>query len=186
MVIAGIDYSMTCPSICVYNGSLDKFSFNLCKFYFLTDRKKYSNTFLKNIKGEEFAYYSGDYMRFDTISDWAIKYLRGIEQICIEDYAFGAKGKIFHIAENTGILKYKIFQAQIPLEVASPSAVKKLATGKGNATKEDMHSAFYRETGIDLIFNITPGRTDCISPVSDIVDSYYVCKFLFEKIKTEA
>ena len=185
MVIAGVDYSMTSPSICVYNGTTGNFNFNHCRFYFLTDRKKYADTFLKNIKGEEFAYYSGDYMRFDTISDWAMKYLRGVDQICIEGYAFGAKGKVFHIAENTGVLKYKIFQAQTPLEVAPPSAVKKLATGKGNATKEDMHSAFFRETGTDLIFFMTPGRNDCISPVSDIVDSYYVCKYLFEKIKAE-
>ena len=83
-------------------------------------------------------------------------------------------------------MKYKIFQSQIPLEVASPSAVKKLATGKGNATKEEMHAAFFRETGTDLVYFITPGRNDCISPVSDIVDSYYVCKYLIEKIKAEA
>jgi len=186
MVIAGVDYSMTSPSICVYNGLVENFNFNHCKFYFLTDRKKYADSFLKNIKGEEFVYYSGDCMRFDTISDWAMKYLRGVEQVCLEGYAFGAKGKIFHIAENTGILKYKIFQSQIPLEVASPSAVKKLATGKGNATKEEMHAAFFRETGTDLVYFITPGRNDCISPVSDIVDSYYVCKYLIEKIKAEA
>ena len=185
MVIAGIDYSMTCPSICVYNGTGDVFNFNHCKIYFLTDRKKYATTFLKNIKGEEFAYYSGDYMRFDTISDWAMKYIKGVEQICLEGYAFGGKGKVFHIAENTGIFKYKVFQAQIPLEVVPPSAIKKMATGKGNALKEDMHSAFYAETGTDLIHFITPGRKDVISPVSDIVDSYYICKYLFEKIKAE-
>lgn len=185
MVIAGIDYSMTSPSICVYNGDLGKFNFNQCRFYFLTDRKKFSTSFLHNIKGEEFAFYSGDYMRFDTISDWAMKYLRGVDRVCIEGYAFGAKGKVFHIAENTGILKYKIFQAQIPLEVASPSTVKKLATGKGNATKDDMHSSFYRETGTDLIFALTPGKTECTSPVSDIVDSFYVCKYLCEAIKAE-
>lgn len=185
MVIAGIDYSMTSPAICVYNGNGNSFDFNLCKFYFLTDRKKFATTFLKNIKGEEFAFYSGDYMRFDTISDWAMKYLRGVDQVCIEGYAFGAKGKVFHIAENTGILKYKIFQAQIPLEVAQPSAVKKLATGKGNATKDDMHAAFYKETGTDLLFFMTPGKKECISPVSDVVDSYYVCKYLFERIKAE-
>jgi hypothetical protein len=185
MVIAGIDYSMTSPSICIFNGTTAGFNYNHCRFYYLTDRKKYTEIILKNIKGEEFAYYSGDYMRFDTISDWAMKYLRGIDQICIEGYAFAAKGKVFHIAENTGILKYKIFQTQTPLEIAQPSAVKKLATGKGNATKDEMHAAFHQETGINLIFHYTPGRKECVSPVSDIVDSYYVCKYLYEKIRTE-
>jgi hypothetical protein len=183
MLIAGVDYSMTCPSICVFNGNLGEFSFKKCKFYYLTDKKKYANQFHTNIKGENFQYYEGDYMRFDSISQWAMKYLVGMEQICLEGYAFGAKGKVFHIAENTGVLKYKIFQTQIPLEIVQPSAVKKLATGKGNATKDEMHTSFHLETGLDLIFTITPDRKDAISPITDIVDSYYICKYLYEKIK---
>ena len=59
--------------------------------------------------------------------------------VALEDYAFAAKGRVFHIAENTGILKYKLFQQGIPLETISPSAVKKNATGKGNADKEMMY-----------------------------------------------
>jgi Holliday junction resolvasome RuvABC endonuclease subunit len=124
-------------------------------------------------------------MRFDSISTWAMRYLTGLEQICIEGYAYGAKGKIFHIAENTGILKYKIYQLQIPLEIASPSQVKKMATGKGNATKDEMHDAFHKETNVNLIKTITPDRDDVISPVGDIVDSFYVCKYLYLKILNE-
>jgi len=48
MVIAGIDYSLRGPAICVFKGEGD-FDFKHCKFYFLTDTKKYANTFLKNI-----------------------------------------------------------------------------------------------------------------------------------------
>lgn len=186
MLIGGVDYSMTCPSICVYNGDGKHFSFNKCKFYYLTDRKKYSTYFLTNIRGETFEDYAGDYMRFDSISTWAMKYLTGMEQICLEGYAYGAKGKVFHIAENTGVLKYKIYQQQIPLEVVPPSHIKKMATGKGNALKDDMHDSFFKETGINLIKTITPDRTDVISPVGDIVDSYYICKYLFEKIINQA
>jgi hypothetical protein len=186
MLIGGIDYSMTCPAICVYNGDSKSFSFSRCKFYYLTDRKKYNASFLLNIKGEEFKDYDNDYTRYDSLSEWAMKYLTGLEQLCIEGYSFGSKGKVFHIAENTGVLKYKIFQLRIPLEVASPSQIKKMATGKGNATKEDMHDAFYMETKTNLIETITPGRTDVISPVGDIVDSYYICKFLFQKITSSS
>lgn len=182
MLIAGVDYSMTCPCICVFNGNEKSFSFSKCKFYYLTDRKKYSTYYLANIKGETFDDYIGDYMRFDSISTWAMKYLTGVEQVCLEGYAYGAKGKVFHIAENTGVLKYKIYQLQIPLEVVPPSEVKKMATGKGNALKEQMHEAFMKESDVDLIKTITPGRTDIISPVGDIVDSYFVCKYLFNKL----
>ena len=34
--IAGVDYSMTCPCVCVFNFDfVDKFEFDKCKFYFL-------------------------------------------------------------------------------------------------------------------------------------------------------
>lgn len=185
MLIGGIDYSMTCPCICVYNSNTGPFCYSKCKFYYLTDRKKYSTSFMLNIKGEQFEDYVGDYMRFDSISTWAMRYLTGLEQVCIEGYAYGGKGKVFHIAENTGILKYKIYQLQIPLEIAPPSQIKKMATGKGNATKEDMHDAFLKETKVNLIKTVTPDREDVISPVGDIVDSYYVCKYLYLKILNE-
>ena len=34
----------------------------------------------------------------------------GCEQIAIEGYSMGSKGKVFNIAENTGVLKYKIYK----------------------------------------------------------------------------
>jgi hypothetical protein len=185
MIIGGIDYSMTCPAICVYSGQPQQFSFFGCKIYFLTDRKKHIRTYLSNIKGESFEDYEGDFMRYDSLSEWAMRYLRGINQACIEGYAMGAKGKVFNIAENTGVLKYKLFQSQIPLEIAPPSQIKKMATGKGNATKDEMHDAFFKETKTNLISIITPDRSDVISPVGDIVDSYYVCKYLYLKILNE-
>ena len=39
-----------------------------------------------------------------------------------------------------------------------------------------------RETGIELRKHITPDKTKVSNPVSDIVDSYYICKFLYDKI----
>jgi Holliday junction resolvasome RuvABC endonuclease subunit len=107
----------------------------------------------------------------------------GSDQVAIEGYAYGAKGRVFHIAENTGVLKYKLFQANIPVEVISPSEVKKKATGKGNADKKHMHIAFMQETGYNLATLMTPDKKEVTNPVSDIVDSYYVCKALFEKLK---
>ena len=103
--------------------------------------------------------------------------------MAIEGYAYGAKGRVFHIAENTGVLKYKLFQANIPVEIISPSEVKKKATGKGNADKKAMHIAFMQETGYNLKTLITPDKKEVTNPVSDIVDSYYVCKALFGKLK---
>ena len=104
------------------------------------------------------------------------------EQIALEGYSMGSKGKVFHIAENTGVLKYKIYNAGIPLEIIPPTSLKKFATGKGNADKDSMHQKFMRDSGIDLKSKITPDKTKVGNPVSDIVDSYYICKFLYDKI----
>ena len=182
MVIAGIDYSLRGPAICVFKGEGD-FDFKHCKFYFLTDTKKYATTFLKNIHGSIFDEYNHDCERYDTISAWAVDVCYGCDEVALEGYAYGAKGRVFHIAENTGILKYKFFQASIPVDIIAPSEIKKRATGKGNATKDDMHRAFSGETGYNLLSAITPCKKEVANPVSDVVDSYYVCKRLWEKIK---
>jgi hypothetical protein len=183
MIIAGIDYSMRSPCICVFTGTTkEAFTFNRCKFYFLTDTKKYAEFFLKNIHGSRFQDWNCDFQRYKSIADWAMDKVMGCEQIAIEGYSMGSKGKVFHIAENTGVLKYKIYNSGVPLEVVPPTTVKKWATGKGNADKEQMHQAFMKDTGIDLRWKITPDKTKIGNPVSDIVDSYYICKYLHDKI----
>ena len=56
-----------------------------------------------------------------------------------------------------------------------------MATGKGNADKEVMTRQFRIDTGVNLKKDLTPKSTKVINPVSDIVDSYYVCKELWYK-----
>jgi len=183
MIIAGIDYSIRTPSICVFAGKENEtFTFKRCRFYFLTDTKKYANFFLKNIQGERAQDWNTDEERYKSIADWAIDKLHGCEQIALEGYSFGSKGKVFHIAENTGILKYKIHNMGVPLEVIPPTTVKKFATRKGNADKTMMHNSFKEDTGIDLKTTITPDKGMVDNPVSDIVDSFYICKYLHDTI----
>ena len=186
MIIAGIDYSLRGPAICVYHGEEAKggFSFENCSFHYLTDTKRYSKTFLENIHGEPFSIVESDLSRYDTISGWAcdtiLKY--GCEQVALEGYSYGSKGKIFHIAENTGVLKYKLFQNCIPVDIIAPTTIKKFATGKGNADKEMMHDSFLLETSKNLKKIITPLKKKASNPVTDIVDSYYICKAFYEKL----
>ena len=66
-------------------------------------------------------------------------------------------------------------------ETIPPTVIKKEATGKGNANKELMYETFLAETKIDLQSQLTPKSTKIVNPVSDIVDSYYICKTGFEK-----
>ena len=172
--IVGIDYSLTSPAVCVnHNGDLF--------FYYLTNKKKYLGKMADNIMGFEHKEYNTPIERFTQISTWAINQFNRLDynlkkiKIFIEGYSYGSKGQgIFQIAENCGILKYRLEQLKLPYETVVPSVVKKGATGKGNADKDMMYEAFLKETKIDLkkIFD-----TEKVgNPVSDIVDSYYIQK----------
>ena len=193
MTIAGIDYSLTAPAICIFHAEnaftgekSDEFLFDNCSFYYLTDTKKYADTFIGNIHGKLFSEVECDADRYDSISQWAVDIILKFEceQIALEGYSYGSKGKVFHIAENTGILKYKFFQRSIPVDIIPPTSIKKFATGKGNADKAMMHDAFKKETDKNLHKLITPLKKNIANPISDIVDSYYICKAFYERLKS--
>ena len=71
--LAGIDYSLTSPSVCTYSGKPEDFSFESCQVYFLSSTKKYSEYSFKNIDGQTTIFtYKYPEERYDFISDWAI------------------------------------------------------------------------------------------------------------------
>ena len=97
-----------------------------------------------------------------------------IKEGYLENYSMGSTGRVFSIAENTGILKYNLYLQGNPIILLPPSIIKKYATGKGNADKELMYEAFYNETKIDLQ-NIL--NSSISNPLTDIVDAYFICKY---------
>jgi Holliday junction resolvasome RuvABC endonuclease subunit len=108
----------------------------------------------------------------------------GDYEIYIEGYSFGSKGQgVFQIAENCGILKYRLQELKIPYETIVPSVVKKGATGKGNADKDLMYESFSKETNTNLkkVFDVEKIG----NPVSDIVDSFYIAKVGYENFKSK-
>jgi len=183
MIIAGIDYSLRGPAVCIHDSEVGDFSFRNCSFYFLTNTQKYATMFSTNIFGERFNQWNCETERYETIADWACDRVTGCTQVALEGYAFGAKGnRLFQIAENTGVLKYKLYHLAIPIEIVAPTEVKKFAVNKGNASKTDMHNSFLKQEGVNLKKMISPDQKDISNPVSDIVDSFYICKYLHRKI----
>jgi len=185
MVIAGIDYSLCGPAVCLYNNPDDSLPWDhtKCSFYFLTENKKQSEIRTLNIYGERLSDWNSDQERYESIADWAIDIVMGCSHVALEGYAYSASGRVFHIAENTGILKYKLYHLGVPVTIIPPTEVKKFASGKGNADKTQMYDAFVWETGMHLKAVLTPNRKEIGSPVSDIVDSYYICKKMYENIR---
>jgi len=177
--IAGIDYSMSCPCICVYNGSLSKFNARDCKWFFLTNKKTLGdNLFYQGrINSEVFKEWRNPIQRYKNIASWAIDKVQGCSLVIIEDYSMGSKGRVFHIAENCGILKHELYVNELPFDTVPPTTLKKFASGKGNASKEMMYESFLRETNIDIKNHINPKLKESDNPVSDVIDSFYLAKY---------
>ena len=179
--IVGIDYSLNSPAICIAD---DNFDFNKCSFHFLTSKKKHIGKFGKNIFGYEIKDYNTPIERFSNISTWALdiihKHKSNTAKVFIEGYSFGSKGQaVFQIAENCGILKYRLQMSPSMLyDTIVPSVVKKYASGKGNADKQLMYDSFKEHTKKDLLKMFDMGKLN--NPVTDIIDSYYIAKVGYE------
>lgn len=188
MLYFGIDYSITSPSICSFLGEKKDFSPKNCNFFYYNKRKQKNtqNNIHQTIPQES---YKTPIQRFTRTANWAIRCIEVTRQaydypetlILIEDYSFGSKGKVFEIAENCGILKFLLEQENYNYQKISPTSLKKYATNSGKSTKEDMYNSFYTETQFDIKKVFSDKTTKNITtPISDIVDSYYLCSKIIE------
>jgi Holliday junction resolvasome RuvABC endonuclease subunit len=138
--------------------------------------KKIHGMFNNNIVGDLMPVYNCDQQRHDIISEWALNVVWDADVVFIEDYSYASTGRVFHIAENTGLLKHKLWQQQRDVHTIPPTVIKKFATTKGNASKAFLEEVFVEQTGIDLRtdMNLTPKQSN---PISDIIDAYFICKY---------
>ena len=182
MIIAGVDYSLTSPSVCVFSG--DTWSHHGCKFYYLAKRAK-SIVTDGQFFGTEYPEFTCDAHRYDNLGNWVYNIVSaaGVEEVFIEGYAFGATGRVFQIAENTGMLKHALWRHKIPFDTFPPTVIKKFATARGNANKEKMYEAFLAETGMNIRERLDLPEKQW-NPLSDIVDAYYIAKKGFETLKS--
>lgn len=118
------------------------------------------------------------------------------DKIILENYDFGKRGStdnIVQMVEHTYALKQRIFEKYPEVEffLASSTEIKKIA-GSGNFTKYDMYTSFIKEDVKSSLLKFLKnedeklyikGEDTILSPVNDIVDSYFAVKYLQDKIK---
>ena len=184
---AGIDFSMTCPAICIikdthahlfwYIKTLKyqiEFSEGDYHFYGYPTIKKRS----KSDKHSQLAFLSRAIVivnKIDEIVGGAPK-----PNIVIEGYSFGSKGMVFGIGEATGALKQLIASRGYDYKIVAPSTLKKITTGNGNSKKIDMYNAWIEATGIDLTKKLgNPEK----NPISDIVDAWALSQVPYMNIQ---
>jgi len=177
MRIVGVDYSLSSPCICISDSV--NFDFHSCRVFYLTNIKKYDIDF-RNIQGDMHADYSCDEERFYNIANWVLTKLQEGDIIYIEGYSMGSTGRVFNIGENAGLLKHYLWKKGYSYNLVPPTVIKKFATGKGNANKEALQEVFIKETSYNIKheLNMTDKQWN---PSSDIIDSYFICKYGFEQ-----
>lgn len=145
-VFVGIDMSLTRPGICIGTSS-----------------DNYSCISKKMPEGKKFPH---PVFRYSHISDKIIasiidyskmKNLKNGVVIVMEDYAYGASGHTFAIAENGGIFKYNLIMAGFPIHTSlflvSTGHLKMFVTGNGQSPKDIMIKEVYKKWGFDTSSN---------------------------------
>lgn len=141
-LVIGLDLSITSPGLCI-GISPDNFSSYL-------------------IKTPPAGKFGCPTERFNNISELILDMIvRNVDPsqyfVVIEDYAYGATGHTFAIAENGGTFKHKLFyELGVPfnnLVVVSPGQLKKFVAGIGNAGKDVMIKEVYKRWGFDTRSN---------------------------------
>ena len=187
MVYAGIDYSLNCHAMCIYDSDDGDFCHQNCRYYFNQNNLSQKEQLLRkswdipNIYPNT-QYQIEDYIpRYTVLADWfiSILVLEGVKVVAMEDYALGAQGKVFNIAECTYTLKSYMYMLGLEVNRYAPTLVKKYFTGKGNANKDLMVENYDLKYNVDIKKILCKNNTD--SPVSDIVDSHAMLYTYFKE-----
>ncbi len=139
--------------------------------------------------------FDGQMRRYNFISGWSKDLLTEMyspELVIIEDYSFGSTGRVFHIAENTGVLKYRLWKTlggtlknkDTIIETVPPTVIKKFASEKGNANKQVMQDAFEEQQGVN-IKELLEQTNKQWNPSSDIIDAYFMAKYAYAIVTGE-
>ena len=174
--ILGIDYSYTCPAVCVLRHSDTP--------HWYVNYKKTGKPY-PDLPHVDWAISiaSSEVMRYIELAEWVVAIARRAQPdlIVLEDYAFGANGRLTQLSENAGTLKVKLFEhlPQIPLQIVAPTTMKKFAPGRGIATKDDIWTAFiHRMPDAAPWAKLCHPKASTIgSPVADIADAYFLAQY---------
>lgn len=126
MKVVGIDASLTCIGVAVINGDI------------------YTETIQSKKTGLE---------RLVEIREQIKDIVNGADLVVIEGYAFARSNQAHQLGELGGVLRMMFYEAGIRYIEVAPSAVKKFATGKGNASKEAVAVGVYKRWGKEFKTN---------------------------------
>lgn len=112
---------------------------------------------------------------------------RIVERYCpvlvgIEGYAYGAGNKAHQLGELGGVIRMMLVRLRVPMLIIPPATVKKFATGRGNAAKDEMRLWAYKRWGVEF------GTTDEVDAycIARVVLAHYAGKTGLAQFQREA
>lgn len=175
MNIVGIDNSINSPGVVQFY--LDDKTLRIEDKCFLgfTQKKKDTTGNIRYFKKKDFSDNIDQYLWMrDQICEWIFGDDE-IDYVAFEDYAYAAIGKVFNIAESTGILKATLYEKDIPIRLYDPPSIKKYATGYGNADKVRMKQTYEKHP-----FRFPEKVND------DIIDAFFITRLLRKELSLRA
>lgn len=121
----------------------------------------------------------GDVARLDWIVEQVVQHCPAVGLVVVEGPAYGAQGSAYHQLAGLWWIVRRELHRQLPgceAAIAPPAAVKKIATGKGNANKDEVLLAtakrFSRFDGdnnaADALWLATLGATRLGRPLAEL------------------
>lgn len=181
MKIVGIDASINSTGIVKL--TLDS-NFNATDVEFLsfTQVKKHGCKNILHYSKKNFATYMDQNL---WTCSGAQDFCSDADYVAIEDYAYAATGKVFHIAEFSGVLKHNLHISGKKLRLYDPPTIKMFATKRGNADKiamvdhfDDPLGLWQNKPSVNFLIDSSRPNSKYDSPRSDIVDAYFIVKLL--------
>lgn len=130
------------------------------------------------------------------MTEHIFEFIKDCDYFILEDYAMFGLGLITQLAEFCSQVKFQLLRQGTKLRLIEPLRLKQFATGKGNSEKPAMYDAFISK-GFSEKINIKDlpeipvhkrgkfvGLRDKkgVSPLSDIVDSTFLCDLLYKEL----
>lgn len=178
MIYAGIDYSYNCPAMAFWDDRTE-LRFENIRFYAYYTVMKYCRQITPNILIIQQPKYQNNEERFYNISRWseAVLLSEKPDIITLEGYAIGNaanSNNLFQTAENTSLLKQALRRNKMEFEIVTPSAVKKVFTGVGNAKKPEMIERFESLFNVNMRAIMDNLEAKDPKPIDDLVDAFAI------------
>jgi crossover junction endodeoxyribonuclease RuvC len=111
------------------------------------------------LKGEGVARLSAAQKIIYTLKPW------DVSEVAMEGYSFGSANRAHMAGELGGAVKLALQEINLVPLIVPPSSVKKYATGKGNAKKDLMILACYKNWGVEFS-NDNEADSYCIAKIA--------------------